>query len=604
MIRFVGIVLAFAFALAAAPAGAARIAAFAGSGAAGFEDGPSATASFLMPEGLAIDAQGNLYVADTAAQRIRRVTPAGLVTTLAGSGRVDASRLWVPGGYRDGAAAAAQFDQPVAVAVGSDNAVIVADRANHCLRAIQNGSVSTYAGTCTKAGSADGTRATALFTAPTALAYDSDGTLFVGDFGVGIRKVASDGTVTTLPVDATIGKYTPTVTGLSVAKAGSTTILYAAVQEGVLAIDAHAAKILWYFKDGVPNAVNDGSAYVEGMHDFGYPYALTSPNGYWFVYTDIVTNAVRSLSGSYTNVEIGQPVDNARYEAGGFRDGGTEARVNQPMGIVQRSDGSFYVADTGNRRIRLISGVSEVRHGTSQQETTQDLTAAAHNDYRIVLAGNSTVSYDQAWDQSVAGILEKKLRENWKALGFPRPPRVYPIQLISDLNAVRDYVDNYLASGLADMVVLQVNSGEVYGLVGQTQPTNIAGLAPKWQPQVTSDVRSMASELSHARIPFVVAIAPMPFEISPVESSDVGVYKAAPSPPGDYAQQGPLLRQAVENANVPYVDEFGAFWGREMLPDHPELFSTIDYHFSVEGAALDAQLILDELLKTKPWAGR
>ena len=98
-----------------APDGA--VTTFAG-GVEGDADGVGAAASFNTPSGLALDAEGNVYVADTGNNRIRKVTPEGQVTTLAGDGTA---------GYADGPAAQARFDAPVGVAVGKDGALLVTD---------------------------------------------------------------------------------------------------------------------------------------------------------------------------------------------------------------------------------------------------------------------------------------------------------------------------------------------------------------------------------------------------------------------------------------------------------------------------------------------
>src|SRR6195952_5062405 len=96
-------------------------------GAEGFQDGQGAAARFDTPSGLALDATGNLYVADTGNHAIRKVTPDGVVTTLAGTGAP---------GWRDGPGAQAQFDGPMGVAIDAAGRVIVADAYNDRIRAI------------------------------------------------------------------------------------------------------------------------------------------------------------------------------------------------------------------------------------------------------------------------------------------------------------------------------------------------------------------------------------------------------------------------------------------------------------------------------------
>ncbi len=133
----------------------------AGSGAAGFADG--LPGSFLMPFGLTYGPDGTLYVTDAGAQRIRAVDPAGRIRTIAGSGNVDASGLWVAGGYRDGAAHEAQFDRPAGI-VWLNGKLYVADTNNHCIRSVAaDGTVRTFAGSPQRRGTANGPLDTASF---------------------------------------------------------------------------------------------------------------------------------------------------------------------------------------------------------------------------------------------------------------------------------------------------------------------------------------------------------------------------------------------------------------------------------------------------------
>lgn len=164
----------------------------AGGAGEGFADGVGASASFNTPSGIAIDARGNLYVADTANNRIRKVTPEGMVSTLAGDG--------TPGG-RDGEASAAQFNGPVGVAVDANGErVYVADTYNDRIRLITmaDGQVATLAGGGAP-GYADGESRSALFDTPCALVATPDGELFIADTGNRrLRKLSKDGQVSTL----------------------------------------------------------------------------------------------------------------------------------------------------------------------------------------------------------------------------------------------------------------------------------------------------------------------------------------------------------------------------------------------------------------------
>jgi serine/threonine protein kinase, bacterial len=157
----------------------------AGSGTATFADGPGAAASFSTPAGVAVDLAGNVYVGDTSNERIRRVTPGGTVSTLAGSGTA---------AFTDGAGATANFNSPYGVAVDAVGNVYVADQNNHRIRRVTAaGVVTTLAGSGT-ATFADGVGAAASFNALTGIAVDAAGTVFVGDsLNHRIRKVASVG---------------------------------------------------------------------------------------------------------------------------------------------------------------------------------------------------------------------------------------------------------------------------------------------------------------------------------------------------------------------------------------------------------------------------
>ncbi|MCA1564578.1 MAG: gluconolaconase [Acidobacteria bacterium] len=161
-------------------------------GAEGFSDGAGGAASFNTPSALAADADGNLYVADTSNNRVRKVTPEGLVTTLAGDGTP---------GARDGAAHAAQFNAPVGVAVDArGERVYVADTYNDRIRLITtaDGQVTTIAGG-NAPGYADGAGGVALFDTPCALVATADGELFIADTGNRrLRKLSKDGQVSTL----------------------------------------------------------------------------------------------------------------------------------------------------------------------------------------------------------------------------------------------------------------------------------------------------------------------------------------------------------------------------------------------------------------------
>ncbi|HEY9722909.1 MAG TPA: NHL repeat-containing protein [Oscillatoriaceae cyanobacterium] len=162
----------------------------AGSTTAGSADGVGTEAGFYQPNGVAVDASGTVYVADAGNNEIRKITPDGLVTTLAGS---------MTSGSADGTGSAAHFDQPYGVAVDASGNVYVADQNNNAIRKITPAGVVTTLAGSSSAGSADGSGAAASFNAPCALAVDVSGDVFVADSSNhAIRQITPDGVVTPL----------------------------------------------------------------------------------------------------------------------------------------------------------------------------------------------------------------------------------------------------------------------------------------------------------------------------------------------------------------------------------------------------------------------
>ena len=232
-------------------------------GSEGFTDGIGGAAAFHTPSAVALDHEGNLFVADTGNHAIRKVAPDGSVTTLAGNGS---------SGYLDGVGRAAQFNGPVGIAVDAAGIVYVADTYNDRIRRIgKDGNVTTLAGTGAPAFF-DGPALQAAFDTPSALAVSLDGTLYVADTGNhAIRRIGADGTVDTvaMPVE---GERRPPLrrpTGVAVTRDG---YLYIAASAG--------GRILQRTPDGeyrpLPDA--DRPASPDGFGSDG-TVQLTAPRG-------------------------------------------------------------------------------------------------------------------------------------------------------------------------------------------------------------------------------------------------------------------------------------------------------------------------------------
>lgn len=223
------------------PGWPAAVFVLAGDGTAGWRDGQAWRARFSDPFGVAARADGTVYVADAGdAHHIRAIAPDGRVTTIAGSVR----------GFADGAGRSAQFDTPSGVAVDASGTIYVADTANNAIRRISpDGYVTTLAGDGS-AGYRDGRGRQARFNGPIGLAFDATGRLIVADtYNDRIRAVAPDGTVTTLAgqgpgmLDGPAGQALfDTPCGVAVDRAG--TILVADTGNGLIRVIDAQGRVL------------------------------------------------------------------------------------------------------------------------------------------------------------------------------------------------------------------------------------------------------------------------------------------------------------------------------------------------------------------------
>ena len=270
-------------------------------------DGTGPAAQFYRPVGLAVDASGNVYVADSLNDTIRKITPARVVTTLAGTPGVE--------GSSDGTGSAAQFNEPAGVAVDTTNNVYVADTWNNTIRKITSaGVVTTIAGTAGVSGSADGVGTAAQFSQPSGLSIDANGNLFVADTGNStIREITPAGVVTTVAGNVgnleAIGAYGDMADGVGTAAHF--------LRPGDVAVDAN------------------GNVYVA----------------------DTYNNEIRKI----TPARVVTTMAGSFSATAGYLDGtGNAARFNQPQGISVDLSGNVYVADTFNETIRKITADGEV----------------------------------------------------------------------------------------------------------------------------------------------------------------------------------------------------------------------------------------------------
>ena len=173
-----------------------RISTFAGTGTAGFggDGGPAVQAALNMPQGLAVDSAGNVYIADTLNHRVRRVDPRGVITTVAGSGDAGFAGDGKPA--RD-----AKLNLPTGIAIGLSDTLLIADTGNNVVRQVGlDGVIRTVAGTGDAGYRGEAGRAVdAVLHAPAGLAFDSEGNLYIADtLNQRVRRVDVNGQIATV----------------------------------------------------------------------------------------------------------------------------------------------------------------------------------------------------------------------------------------------------------------------------------------------------------------------------------------------------------------------------------------------------------------------
>ncbi|WP_136152987.1 T9SS type A sorting domain-containing protein [Flavobacterium sangjuense] len=322
----------------------------------GFADGPVATAQFFSPLGVAVDAGGNLYVADGWNNKIRKITPAGIVSTLAGSTQ----------GFSDGAGGSAQFYHPFGVATDTAGNVYVADTENNKIRKITPaGVVSTLAGSGT-CGFLNGSGATAQFCSPTGVVTDATGNVYVADLiNHRIRKITPTGVVSTLAGGATYGFADGSGTAAKFNAPRGVTIDAAG---NVYVADSENNKIRKITPAGMVSTLAGSTVgFADGTGSaaqFYYPFGVaTDPAGNLYV-ADAYNNKIRKITP--TGV-----VSTLAGSTQGFADGaGVSAQFHFPEGVAIDSAGNIYIGDQSNERIRKITQQLGVTHNNIDSKIT------------------------------------------------------------------------------------------------------------------------------------------------------------------------------------------------------------------------------------------
>ena len=553
-------------------------------------------------------------MADAAAQRIR-VIENGMVRTLAGSGVAIDHGQWVQGGYRDGPGAQAQFSSPTGIAVGPDGMIYVADTYNGRIRRVApDGTVSTFA----------------TLGLPSALAFDRAGNLYVADRRLGLRRISRDGTVSVLPTNA----------------ANPFGVAVWDQPEGPPIVVASDPEGLVYSAGGY------GGIRIPGVSDagrsIGTPFQLAMLDDQTIIFTDVRTHTVRSLNHSSTVLLGGDPREDS-YEGGGYRDGpATSSLFDVPMGIVAAPDGSFLIADGGNRRIRRIAGFDRRqivdRFEPPPQQTQQIVESPApvpatqtpgpparrvaatsapappattmpnpvsrataapiarpvlplppardgSRDFRILYIGNSIIWWDTDWSHSIAGVAERAVNRSLPSGGTQRV-RFVPVRLQgASAVAMASYLEEVADSGLVDAVVLHLNDATV----GE-------GTTSAWSPPVIAALRRAHLALRSAHVQLLIVASPIPLELGPTEDTWAKLLGDALVP--QYLDREDGWETALASTDAPALDLWPAFFDELDSAAHRPMFSTEDAHLTQHGREMIGSAIAAELVRLHPWTAR
>lgn len=312
---------------------------------AGFLNGPGATATFDGVVGVAVDGSDNVYVADQSNDAIRKIDSSGNVTTFAGTGSTGAA---------NGPAASATFKLPEGVAVDASGNVYVGDTFNNLIRMIaSNGTVSTLAGSGAS-GAANGTGTSASFSSPAGVAVDASGNVYVADHGNNlIRKITPSGVVTTLAGSGSSGAANGTGTaasfsgpfGVSVDSSGN--VYVADTGNNLIRLITPTGVVSTLAGSGATGSANGTGAVAS----FSSPQGVSVDSSGNVYVGDTYNNQIRKI----TPAGVVTAYAGVASSTTGYTDGpAATATFADPMGVAVSSTGTVYTADSGSNKVRKI----------------------------------------------------------------------------------------------------------------------------------------------------------------------------------------------------------------------------------------------------------
>lgn len=319
----------------------------AGGGSSIGDHGPATSAQLNNPAGVAVDTAGNLYIADSGNQRIREVSN-GVISTVAGNGTQGFSG-------DNGPATSSQLSRPEAVAVDAAGNLYIADLPNQRIRKVSNGVISTIAGNGTLGFSGDNGPATsAQLNDPLGVAVDAAGNLYIADSGNGRIRMVSNGVITTVAGNGTLGFAGDN------GPAGSSQLYYpagvavdAAGNVYIADSDNHRIRKV---SNGVIATVAGGGSSI-GDNGPATSAQLYGPGG---VGVDAAGNLYIADSGNQrirqvSNGVISTVAGNGTAGFSGDSGPATSAQLNDPDDVTVDAAGNIYIADSGNNRVRNVS---------------------------------------------------------------------------------------------------------------------------------------------------------------------------------------------------------------------------------------------------------
>lgn len=416
-------------------------------GGIGNFDGVGVSARINNASGMAIDSTGNTYIADTRNHTIRKVNPDGVVTTYAGTAGKP--------GYADGPSASAQFSFPSSVTIDRSGNVYVSDGQNNVIRKISPaGIVTTFAGLAGQSGETDGVGQAARFSSLQSITIDSQDNLYVIDsFGQTVRKISSSSAVTTLDpigkiLSSTVRPCTQPIRDCVMR--GNATGIYADANDTIYVTDISNSQIIWLNKSNSAGIVSTSGAAIEAplniagdtsgniyvsdrsqrkiyklrvsistdklvanaeiWKDFSnatlseFPYAIASFQDKYLILGNGSTLQKAMPAGSMTTF-IGSSASL------GSQDGvGKLAEFNGANTVVSDNNGDLYVSDTDNhtiRKINIATGVVSTIAGQAGNAGTNDgmgPLARLNSPTALAVDGSANVFFTDTQNQTIRKI--------------------------------------------------------------------------------------------------------------------------------------------------------------------------------------------------------